>query len=205
MKIVAINGSHRPGQNTAELLTLVLKETEKLGCSSELIELSDLNINFCKVCHSCLKKTQCSIRDDMAFVEEKLLAADGILLGSPVYWINVSALMKNFMDRTRYLHISKSRLAGKVGAAVTVAGLLHGGQESTLQIMENFLYHHGLYIVDGRDHDSEVLSIGITASLMTGYQEQRKTWRRHVAEDELIRASCQQMGRNMVDLIRRLH
>lgn len=139
MKILAINGSHRKGKNTAALLNTVLEETAVMGASTELLELSDYNIRFCAACNKCLRKSQYSITDDMAIIGEKLTTADGILLGSPVYWFNVTALMKNLMDRSRYLHMNKNLLAGKVGAAVTTAGLLQGGQETTLRILEYFL------------------------------------------------------------------
>lgn len=205
MKIIAINGSHRKGKNTTALLNTVLDEAQNMGCRTELLELTDLNIRLCKACNMCLKKSECSIIDDMKIVETKLLAADGIILGSPVYWMNVTTLMKNFMDRSRYLHITKNMLGGKVGAVVTNAGLLHGGQESTLNIMENFLHHHGLYIADSRASDSEIMTVGVTGSLMSGFKNSNIVWRRSAADDELIQATCKQLGRNMVNLIHKLN
>lgn len=206
MKIVAINGSHRKGKNTAALLKIVLEEASALGASTELLELTDLNIKLCTSCNKCLGKTQCSItNDDMAAVGEKLLAADGIILGSPVYWTNVTTLMKNFMDRTRYLHMTQNLLAGKVGAAVTNSGLRHGGQEATLRIMEYFLQAHGLHVVDSRDPVGTIMSTGVTGSLMADFKEEKVIWRRNATDDELIVASCKQLGRNMVKMIQKLN
>lgn len=205
MKILAINGSHRKGKNTAVLLKTVLDEAAALGASTELLELSDLNIKFCVACNKCLNQTQCSITDDMAIVGEKLLAADGILLGSPVYWVNVTALMKNFMDRSRYLHICKNLLDGKVGAALTTAGLLYGGQETTLKIMECFLQFHGLHVVDSRDPNEAIKAPLVAGSLMEGFKDDRVIWRRNAVDDELLVASCKQLARNMVKLIRQLN
>lgn len=205
MKIIAINGSHRKGKNTAALLNTVLEEAAALGASTELLELTDLNIKLCTSCNRCLGKVQCSITDDdMVAVGEKLLAADGILLGSPVYWINVTTLMKNFMDRSRYLHMSKNMLAGKVGAGVTNAGLHYGGQETTLRIIEHFLLAHGLHLVDTRDSDGAILASGVTGSLMAEYKDGKVIWRRKATDDELAVAACKQLGRNMVALIRQL-
>lgn len=206
MKIIAINGSHRKGKNTAALLNNVLEEAATLGATTELLELTDFNIKFCISCNKCLGKPQCSITDDdMAAVGNKLLAADGIVLGSPVYWSNVTALMKNFMDRTRYLHMTKNLLAGKVGAAITNSGLRHGGQEATLRIMEYFLQGHGLHLADTRDPEGTIMSAGVTGSLMADFKDDKVIWRRSATDDELTVTACKQLGRNMVKLIEQLN
>lgn len=204
MKIIAINGSHRKGKNTANLLKMVLEEAAGLDASTELLELTDYDIKLCTGCNKCLRQPQCAINDDMAVVGEKLLAADGILLGSPVYWANVSALMKNFMDRTRYLHMVQNQLAGKAGGAVTVAGLRNGGQETALIMMSNFLQAHGLYVVDARDPMGANVNIGVTGSLMADFKDDAIIWRRNATEDELTVQFCKQLGRNMVKLIEQL-
>lgn len=205
MRILAINGSHRKGKNTTELLKIVLEEATALGAATELLELSDMNIELCAACNHCLGQCQCSISDDMAIIEEKLLAADGILLGSPVYWVNVTTLMKNFMDRTRYLHVYKNMLDGKVGAALTTAGILYGGQETALKIMETFLQFHGVYVVDCRDPNVPITAPVVAGSLMEGFKDERVIWRRNATDDQLIVASCKQLARNMVKLIRQLN
>lgn len=205
MKILAINGSHRKGKNTADLLRIVLDEAAELGADNELLELPDFNIKFCTSCNRCLSRTQCSIADDdMAIIEKKLLAADGIVLGSPVYWVNVTTLMKNFMDRSRYLHIYKNLLDGKVGAAVTTAGLLHGGQETTLKFMENYMQLQGLYVVDSRDPNAVIKTVMAAGSLMEGVENNKMIFRRSAAEEEVLVASCKQLARNMVKLIGQL-
>ncbi|MGE4272810.1 MAG: flavodoxin family protein [Desulfitobacterium sp.] len=206
MKILAINGSHRKGKNTAALLRTVLEQAAAQGATTELLELTDYNIKLCTSCNKCLGKPQCSITDDdMVAVGEKLLAAEGIVLGSPVYWSNVTTLMKNFMDRTRYLHMTQNLLAGKVGAAVTNAGLRHGGQEPTLRIMDYFMHAHGIHVVDSRDPAGPLMYAGVTGSLMEDFKEDKVTWRRNATDDELTVASCKQIGRNMVKLIQQLN
>lgn len=205
MKILAINGSHRKGRNTATLLRTVLDEAAALGASTELLELSDLNIKFCTSCNKCLSRSQCSITDDdMAIVGNKLLQADGILLGSPVYWVNVTTLMKNFMDRSRYLHIYKNLLDGKVGAAVTTSGLLYGGQETTLKVMEYYLQLQGLYVVDSRDPNEVIKTVMAAGSLMEGVKDDKMIFRSNAIDDDLLVTSCKQLARNMVKLIRQL-
>jgi len=205
MKIIGINGSHRKGKNTAIMLKAVLDEAATLGAETELLELTDYNIKFCLSCNKCLGKPQCSITDDdTAVIGEKLLKADGILLGSPVYWANVTTLMKNFMDRTRWMHMCKNMLAGKVGAAVTIAGLRNGGQEATLRIMEYFLTVQGLYVVDSRNQEAPIMSGGVIGTLFADLKDGKIIWRRSVLEDEVTMLDCRQLGRNMVHSIKAL-
>ena len=202
MKIIGINGSHRKGKNTAIMLKAVLDEAAILGAETELLELTDYNIKFCLSCNKCLGKPQCSITDDdAAVIGEKLLNADGILLGSPVYWANVTTLMKNFMDRTRWMHMCKNMLAGKVGAAVTIAGLRNGGQEAALRIMEYFLIAQGLYVVDSRNQETPIISGGVNGTLFADIQDGKIIWRRSVLEDEITMSGCRQLGHNMVHSI----
>lgn len=203
MKLLALNGSHRPGKNTANILDIVLEAARDGGCDTELIELSTLNIQRCSSCNACLRAPQCSITDDdMTALGEKLLACDGLLIGSPVYWSNVSTVMKNFMDRSRYLHMTANLLHGKVGGAVTGAGLLTGGQEPALQIMNNFLLQQGLLVTDCRDASSMVIATGVAGSLTAGIQDDKVQYRRRMTEDALLQQSAAQLGRNMLALMR---
>ncbi len=89
-------------------------------------------------------------------IAEKMLAADAIVLGSPVYISNVTGPMENFMERSRCLHMCWNLLHGKVGGAVTHAGLRNGGQEFTQMIMERYLASHGMIVVDSRDQDGRI-------------------------------------------------
>jgi len=122
MKVVAINGSARKGGNTAILLRYVLKELEKEGIETELIELSGMQIHGCRACHACskLKNHRCSQTSDMGNpIIEKMEAADGILLGSPTYFANLTPEISALMDRACYVARANGGLfRRKVGAAV---------------------------------------------------------------------------------------
>ncbi|HZX45224.1 MAG TPA: flavodoxin family protein [Candidatus Nanoarchaeia archaeon] len=92
MKILAINGSHRKG-NTDFLLSNLLEDTD-------IIRLREKKITFCGGGDDCCPKTgTCYIKDDMPEIEKKLVEADLVILASPCYFFNVTAMMKNFMDR----------------------------------------------------------------------------------------------------------
>lgn len=122
MNIVAINGSHRAGKGTAALLQAVLDATGRQGARGELVELSELDIRFCVGCNACMGKNRCGLHDDMDALYEKLLRADGIVLGSPVYFGTVSARMKNFMDRTRRCTWWTTRWRGRWAACSPAQG-----------------------------------------------------------------------------------
>ena len=131
-KVVAFNGSARKGGNTAILLGYVLRELEKEGTETELIELSGAKIHGCLACRKCSakKNRRCSQTGDMGNVYiEKMDEADGILLGSPTYVADVTAEIKALMDRACLVSKANGGIfRRKVGAAVVAvrrAGAIH--------------------------------------------------------------------------------
>jgi multimeric flavodoxin WrbA len=125
LKVVAFNGSARKGGNTAILLGYVLKELETEGIETELIELSGLEINGCRACHACskLKNHRCAQTGDIVNdCIAKIEAADGLLLGSPTYYSNITPEIAALMHRAFYVAGANGGLfRRKVGAAVVVA------------------------------------------------------------------------------------
>ncbi len=203
MMALAINGSHRKGKNTAIMLRLVLEEMERGGVETELLEISELNIQFCKACNRCLTKTECSIQDDdVSGVAEKMVAADAIIIGSPVYFGNVTSMLKTLMDRTRWMHMSENLLDGKLGAALTHAGLRNGGQEMTQLILERFLQHQGLRVVEARDPWSGVYNLGPMGTLFDSLDGDEMRWKRGVMEDSLTVKTCRVLGKNLLRLLK---
>lgn len=202
MKVLAISGSHRKGKNTATMLRLVLAELEDGGAQTELVEAASLEIKYCLACNHCLRVAECSIQDDdMAMVADKMIAADAIVLGSPVYFGNVTARLKALMDRTRWMHMCENLLDGKVGAALTIAGLRNGGQEMTQMLLERFLQHHGLQVVEARDPRAGVYNIGPMGTLFASLDGGEIRWNRGIMDDTLAVRMCRILGQN---LLRRL-
>ncbi len=205
MKAIAINGSHRRGKNTANMLRMVLEVLEQGGVHTELLEVSDLHIEFCTSCNRCLMKTECSIKgDDMSLVGQKMLAADAFIIGSPVYFSNVTSKLKVFMERTRWMHMTENLLDGKLGAAVTCAGLRNGGQEMTQLILERFLQGHGMRVVEARDPKSGVLNIGPMATLFDAFDGDAIHWKKGVLQDALAVKTCQILGHNLLRHMRQV-
>jgi len=132
MKVVAFNGSSRKDGNTAILIRHVFQELETEGIETELIQLSGSKIHGCIACMKCFenKDRRCSVKDDIINnCIGKMLDADGIILGSPTYFANVSTEMKALIDRAGMVsRANGDMLARKVGAAVVAvrrAGAIH--------------------------------------------------------------------------------
>ena len=186
------------------MLQLVLEELDKGGVHTELVEISDLNIEFCRGCNRCLKKTECSIRhDDVPKVAERMRASDAIIIGSPVYFGNVTGRLKAFMDRTRWMHMAENLLDGKLGAAVTHAGLRNGGQEMTQLILERFLQHHGLRVVEARDPQAGVYNLGPMGTLYDSLEGEEIHWKKGVMQDNLTVRTCRILGQSLLRLLNR--
>lgn len=209
MKIIAINGSPKKERNTAFLLQAVLQAVENLGVESELINLTDYNIKPCIGCNKCLRAGICSIQDDdMKMLDEKMLNADGIVFGSPSYFMNVTGLMKNFIDRTRPLHVYSNKLKGKVGGAVTVAGMRHGGQEFVIDYLERYMRSQGMILADYQEKPTKEARLlftgGPMGTIYKDMEEDKVQWNKSVAQDEAAIQGALFLGQNMVYLIKKL-
>lgn len=132
MKVIAFNGSARKDGNTAILLRYVLAELEKEGIETELVQLSGAKIHGCLACRECSsrKDGHCAQKDDFGNeCIDKMVAADGILLGSPTYVADVSPEIKGLIDRAcLVVRANGGLLRRKIGAAVVAvrrAGAIH--------------------------------------------------------------------------------
>jgi multimeric flavodoxin WrbA len=118
MKVIAVCGSPRKG-NTEWMLSQLQKNLEVAGVEVELLLLRKLNIRKCAGCLKCEdRKGLCYQQDDINDILPRLLAADVIVLGTPVYMEMLSGLLKNFLDRTCPIW---TQLKGKPLAGVAVA------------------------------------------------------------------------------------
>jgi len=111
MRILAVNGSPRKGGNTQVLLEAVLEGIRAAGSHEiEVIRLNDLLFRPCQNCGGCTKKGICVLQDDMTPLYDKLLASDGIIVASPIYFYGVSAQTKAFLDRLQAMWSRKQIL-----------------------------------------------------------------------------------------------
>ena len=100
-RVVAINGSPHEGfGNTSQMLAMLGQHLSQAGLELEEIFLSQHQIGFCTGCATCLETGACWLRDDYNAVVRSVLEADAVILASPVYFFNVTAQMKTFLDRS---------------------------------------------------------------------------------------------------------
>ena len=132
MNVIAFNGSARTDGNTAILIKYVLDELQKEGIETEMFQLAGKNIRGCIACFKCFenKDQRCSVKNDV-FNEciEKMLGADGIIIGSPTYFADVSTETKALIDRAGFVAKANGDMfKRKLGAAVVAvrrAGSIH--------------------------------------------------------------------------------
>ncbi|MDR0410697.1 MAG: flavodoxin family protein [Treponema sp.] len=126
-KVLAINGSPRKNANTAILLQKALEGAASAGAETELIHLIDLRYQGCISCFACKRKGtkfigSCALQDDLTPVLEKAMQSDAVILGSPIYLADVTALMRAFIERLGFMNISydkkgRNAFIGKINAA----------------------------------------------------------------------------------------
>lgn len=151
MKVIGINGSPRPNGNTSLIIREVFKELEKNGIETELVQLGGAAIRGCISCGACFKNQNglCALRGDgVNEILQKAEHADGIVLGSPVYFADVTPEMKAFIERAGMVAGANGNVfKHKVGTAVAAAR--RGGGMQAFDTMSHFLHCMQMYLVGG--------------------------------------------------------
>jgi len=131
MKVVAFNGSPRKKGNTYHAIQIVFKELKRDGIDTEFIQLGGSDIKGCTACLKCIEKKnkRCVQKDSLNLYLERMIEADGIIIGSPTYFSNVSTEVKALIDRAGLVSVANDYLLRrKVGASVIAvrrAGAAH--------------------------------------------------------------------------------
>jgi len=136
VKLVAIVGSPRPKGNTNYLVDQALEEAVKLGVQTEKLVLSKYKVKPCLGHEDCASLDSCRQKDDTGLILDKFCQADGVILGSPVYYYNVSAQMKAFIDRNYFLYKHDRKSGARAVGIIVVAE--QEGIEDTLHTMKQF-------------------------------------------------------------------
>jgi multimeric flavodoxin WrbA len=142
MKVLAINGSPNVNGNTFFAISVVLQQLEKEGIETEILTIGNQNVRGCFACGTCVSTGDCKciIEDGVNGWIKKMVEADGIILGSPVYFSGVNGTMKSFLDRAFFVTAVSGRpLRHKVGAAV-VAVRRSGGIPTVEQLNKYFCF-----------------------------------------------------------------
>jgi multimeric flavodoxin WrbA len=101
-----------------------LRGAAENGADTEIFSVSGKDIRGCDSCYYCIMKGECHIQDDMQPLYGKIIEADGIIFGAPIYIYGITAQAKAIMDRTFALNRPGKTLANKVGGVIVVAGSL---------------------------------------------------------------------------------
>ena len=145
MKIIGLNGSpRRSNSRTGQLVEKILDGAADSGAQIEYFDITKLKIRPCIACDKCHKTGYCSQKDDFNAIFEKIMVTDGLILGSPVYIYQVTAQLKNWIDRLGNT-IHCLRFLGKYGAVVATAG--GSGEKETADYMEKVLQYAGMQSV----------------------------------------------------------
>jgi len=188
MKVVAFNGSPRKNGNTHQLIGIVMAELEKEGIETEIVQLGSSGIRGCIACYKCFEKKnkRCNQEDDLNFFIEKMINADGIIIGSPTYFSNVSTPVKALIERAGLVARANDHLfKRKVGAAVVAvrrAGATH------VYSSINFLFGISHMIIPGSSYWN--LGMGREPG--------------DVMKDEEGLATFRDLGQNMAWLLKKL-
>ena len=189
MKVVAFNGSPRKDGNTVLMIKTVIGELEKEGIETELVQLAGKKLHGCIACYKCFenKDRRCAVKDDMNACIEKMDGADGIILGSPTYFANVSTEIKALIDRAGLVgRANDDMYRRKVGAGV-VAVRRGGGAHVFSSINYFFLLAQ------------MIVPVSIYWNLGIGREKGE------VADDEEGIKTMQILGENMAWLLKKIN
>jgi multimeric flavodoxin WrbA len=137
MKIIAIVGSPRPEGNTNYLVDQALDEAQKHGAETEKIVLSEYSVKPCVGHDNCSSLDSCLQKDDGAWILENFRTADGVILATPVYYYNVSAQMKAFIDRNYFIYKHEQKYRASAAGMIVVAEQI--GIDDTLHTLRQFI------------------------------------------------------------------
>jgi multimeric flavodoxin WrbA len=146
MKVLMLNGSPHANGNTAAALEEMARTFREEGVEVELIQVGHLPIRGCIGCGQCFKQGKCVFDDLVNEVAPKLAEADGLVLGSPVYYASANATLMAFVQRLFYS--TRFPKTMKVGASICVAR--RGGLSSTYDEMNKFFGISGMPIASGQ-------------------------------------------------------
>lgn len=176
MNVVAFNGSPRKTGNTRHLLESLCGHLQQAGVETEIVQLGGESIHGCRACYGCFKQAQgrCVFDDDgLNGWLEKMVAADGIVIGTPTYYANVSAEVKALLDRAGLPQAAGgARLKRKVGAAVVA--VRRAGAVSAFDAINHF-FHLQQMIVPGASYWN--LGIGMQPGEVDADEEGQRNMR----------------------------
>ena len=142
MKVLLLNGSPHAHGCTAAALQEMIGVFESEGVETELIQVGHLEIRGCISCESCMKKGKCVFNDPVNEIASRFEAADGLVVGSPVYYASPNGTLLSLLDRLFYSSSFSKHM--KVGAAVVSAR--RGGNTASFDVLNKYFSISGMPI-----------------------------------------------------------
>ena len=142
MKVLLLNGSPHANGCTAAALKEMISVFEAEGVETELVHVGNKDIRGCIACRSCMKNGKCVFDDLVNEVAPKFEAADGLVIGSPVYYASPNGTILSFVDRLFYSTRFSKHM--KVGAAVVSAR--RGGNTASFDVLNKYFSISGMPI-----------------------------------------------------------
>ncbi len=170
MKVLLLNGSPHENGTTKRALQEVSKMLNENGLETEILTVGNKRVSGCMACGACSKTGKCVYDDDLITeIVKKIEEADGVVIGSPVYYASINGTLKAILDRVFY---SKKTFSGKVGASVVVAR--RAGTTATFDIINKYFAISSMPIVTSNYWNNVHGSNGSQAELdLEGMQTMR--------------------------------
>ena len=160
--VLGLCGSPIENGNCEKLLKVALKAAEDTGdVRIKLITIADKKIEYCRHCQKCIEKKVkwCAIDDDLPMIYDELEAADGLIVGSPIYIGGIPGKLESLIDRSRvFLFFKKSVMRNKASGIVVVGWFRNQGTEGCIQRLE-FWLQRGLGMVP-----SDYVAAGVSST-----------------------------------------
>ena len=146
MKVLLLNGSPHPHGSTYTALHEMEQIFAAEGIETELLQIGGMDIRGCLACGGCRESGRCIIDDAVNEVADKLHEADGLVLGSPVYYASANSTLTALLDRL--FHSNRTDLRMKVGAAVCSAR--RGGITASFDQLNKYFTISGMPVASGQ-------------------------------------------------------
>ncbi len=136
-KTLLISGSPKSDGNTAQLMQECVKVIQEYGVETEVVSFAGMSIQSCNACGKCSETGKCDIEDGLNEIIDKIRTAQGLIVGTPVYFGTARGDVMAALQRIGYVSMRSNKfLSGMVGGPIAVAR--RGGQTSTIQEMLMF-------------------------------------------------------------------
>jgi multimeric flavodoxin WrbA len=179
MKVLGIVCSPRKDGNTEIMMEVALAGARSYGAETELWTTAGKDLKQCDACESCIKTGKCHIKDDMQELYPKVIAADGIIFGSPAYFMSGTAQAKTVIDRLFCVY-KLNVLPGRIAGVISVAD--SRGQQGVWNLFKNFID----------------MAHMISADYAEGWSNKKGT----IRKDDYAMKSAEELGKEVVSLIK---